>query len=121
MCQIPGGRYGKFKLPTLTELHQFLFDKPFGEAHNATADVEATTRCFFELIRRRQYTKEQLDVQPDYFQNFLKRTTLIQLIGLKHINLKHESAKINAASSKRTSQRLFQMQQIKKQLQTCRC
>ncbi|GAK88599.1 DNA polymerase III alpha subunit [Nonlabens ulvanivorans] len=28
LCQIPGGRYGKFKLPTLTELHQFLFNQP---------------------------------------------------------------------------------------------
>ncbi|MCE2683062.1 MAG: 3'-5' exonuclease, partial [Cryomorphaceae bacterium] len=45
MCQIAGGRYGKFKLPTLTELHDFLFNQPFAEAHNATADVEATTRC----------------------------------------------------------------------------
>ena len=96
LCQIPGGRYGKFKLPTLTELHQFLFDVPFGEAHNATADVEATTRCFFELIRREQYTQEQLDVEPDYFQNFTKENPQpIQLIGLKHINLKQESAKIN--------------------------
>ena len=49
MCQIPGGRGGKFKLPTLTELHQFLFQQPFAQAHNATADVEATTRCFLEL------------------------------------------------------------------------
>lgn len=46
LCQIPGGRYGKFKLPTLTELHEHLFNLPFDEAHNATADVEATTRCF---------------------------------------------------------------------------
>src|SRR5690606_39531961 len=37
LCQIPGGRYGKFKLPTLTELHEFLFNQPFAEAHNATA------------------------------------------------------------------------------------
>ncbi|RKE98484.1 DNA polymerase III subunit alpha [Ichthyenterobacterium magnum] len=96
LCQIPGGRYGKFKLPTLTELHQFLFNKPFAEAHNATADVEATTRCFFELVRLGEYTKEQLDVQPDYFQNFSKANPkTIQLIGLKHINLKQESAKIN--------------------------
>ena len=51
LCQIPGGRGGKFKLPTLTELHQFLFSIPFSEAHNATADVEATPRCFFELLR----------------------------------------------------------------------
>ncbi len=58
LCKIPGGRGGKFKLPTLTELHEFLFNTPFAEAHNATADVEATTRCFFELIRLKQYTKE---------------------------------------------------------------
>ncbi|WP_115461049.1 DNA polymerase III subunit alpha [Winogradskyella aurantiaca] len=96
LCQIPGGRGGKFKLPTLTELHQFLFNIPFAEAHNATADVEATTRCFLELIRRREYTKEQLDVQPDYFEQFTKQNPKqIQFIGLKHINLKRESAKIN--------------------------
>ena len=50
LCKLPGGRGGKFKLPTLSELHEFLFDKPFNEAHNATADVEATARCFLELI-----------------------------------------------------------------------
>ena len=95
LCQIPGGRYGKFKLPTLTELHEYLFNVPFSEAHNATADVEATTRCFFELIRLEEYTQEQLDVQPDYFQKFKKANPAeIQLIGLKHINLKKESAKI---------------------------
>lgn len=95
LCQIPGGRYGKFKLPTLTELHEFLFHTPFAEAHNATADVEATTRCFFELIRREEFTKEQLDVPADYFENFQKaHPTEIQLIGLKHINLKEESEAI---------------------------
>ena len=95
LCQIPGGRGGKFKLPTLTELHQFLFGEPFGEAHNATADVEATTRCFLELIRKQQYTIEQLDVQPDYFKNFSEANPKeIELIGLKHINLKKASKKI---------------------------
>ena len=89
LCQLPGGRYGKFKLPTLTELHQYLFNKPFSEAHNATADVEATTRCFLELIRRKQYTKEQLDVEPEYFENFTQENPAeIQLIKLKHINLR---------------------------------
>jgi DNA polymerase III subunit alpha len=96
LCKLPGGRYGKFKLPTLTELHQYLFNAPFNEAHNATADVEATTRCFLELIRREEFTKEQLDVQPDYFKTFSeKHPNEIQLIGLKHINLKQASAKIN--------------------------
>ncbi|OZV70550.1 DNA polymerase III subunit alpha [Winogradskyella aurantia] len=96
LCQLPGGRGGKFKLPTLTELHEFLFNEPFAEAHNATADVEATTRCFLELVRRREYTKEELDVEPDYFESFSKANPkTIQLIGLKHVNLKLESAKIN--------------------------
>lgn len=31
LCKIPGGRGGKFKLPTLTELHNFLFGEPFAE------------------------------------------------------------------------------------------
>ncbi|MCH9660454.1 MAG: DNA polymerase III subunit alpha [Bacteroidetes bacterium] len=95
LCQIPGGRGGKFKLPTLTELHQFLFNAPFAEAHNATADVEATTRCFLELIRRQIYTLESLDVQPDYFDRFSEANPqTIELIGLKHINLKAASDKI---------------------------
>ena len=95
MCQIPGGRYGKFKLPTLTELHNHLFGTGFGEAHNATADVEATTRCFLELIRLREFTKEQLDVDEAYFKNFSEANPKpIQVIGLKHINLKKESEKI---------------------------
>ncbi|MGI9549685.1 MAG: DNA polymerase III subunit alpha [Aurantibacter sp.] len=95
LCQIPGGRGGKFKLPTLTELHEYLFNQPFAEAHNATADVEATTRCFLELIRKRHYTKEQLDVQPDYFEKFSEANPEeIELIGLEHINLKKASKKI---------------------------
>ncbi len=95
LCKIPGGRGGKFKLPTLTELHEHLFNEPFAEAHNATADVEATTRCFLELVRREQYTREQLDVQPDYFKRFSEANPKeIALIGLKHINLKKASKKI---------------------------
>ncbi|SEL61357.1 DNA polymerase III, alpha subunit [Aquimarina amphilecti] len=98
LCQIPGGRGGKFKLPTLTELHQHLFGTAFGEAHNATADVEATTRCFLELIRKQIFTQEELDVQSDYFQNFKEiHKEPIQLIGLKHINLKKASQKIQEA------------------------
>ncbi|GAL62501.1 DNA polymerase III subunit alpha [Algibacter lectus] len=104
LCEIPGGRYGKFKLPTLSELHEHLFGVGFSEAHNATADVEATTRCFFELVRLGQYTKEQLDVDPEYFQSFNEANpATIDLIGLKHINLKRESAKILARIKKSES------------------
>jgi DNA polymerase-3 subunit alpha len=95
LLQLPGGRGGRFKLPTLTELHQYLFNRSFGEAHNATADVEATTRCFLELIRRENYTSEKLDVPASYFQDFQNRNpSEIKLIGLKHINLKEASDKI---------------------------
>src|SRR5690554_4856171 len=95
MCQIPGGRGGRFKLPTLTELHEFLFNESFEEAHNATADVEATTRCFLELIRRRIFTAEELDVAPDYFDHFSKANPQpIKLLGIEHINFKKASEKI---------------------------
>lgn len=95
LLKLPGGRGGRFKLPTLTELYQFLFQESFSEAHNATADVEATTRAFLELIRKEFFTKEQLDVPADYFRNFKENNpTTIQLIGLKHINLKAASDQI---------------------------
>jgi DNA polymerase-3 subunit alpha len=97
LCQLPGGRGGRFKLPTLTELHQHLFAVPFGEAHNATADVEATTRCFFELIRREVFTKEELKVELPYFERFNSlHPSAIMPIGLTHINLKEASAQLKA-------------------------
>lgn len=48
---IPGGRGGKFKWPTLTELHTKLFGIPFEDAHDAAYDVDATSRCFFGLLK----------------------------------------------------------------------
>ena len=101
LLKLPGGRGGRFKLPTLTELHQYLFNQPFAEAHNATADVEATTRCFLELIKREVFTKEELDVTPEYFRSFREKNLgEIQLIGLKHINLKKASEEIRARLKK---------------------
>ena len=121
LCQIPGGRGGKFKLPTLTELHTHLFGTGFGDAHNATADVEATTRCFLELIRLRKFTKEQLEVSPDYFKSFSETNpNPIQVLGLKHINLKRESEKIrkrleklkDTQATKSTSDGLAEMENV---------
>lgn len=119
LCQIPGGRGGKFKLPTLTELHEYLFNIPFSEAHNATADVEATTRCFFELIRREIFTKEELDVQPDYFENFSEANPkTIQLIGLKHINLKKASKKIREQIQASSETEEISSEEIKENIAT---
>jgi DNA polymerase-3 subunit alpha len=97
MCEIPGGRGGKFKLPTLTELHQHLFGEPFGEAHNATADVEATSRCFLELLRLKHYPLDKLGAPADYYNQFVAANPeAIEGIGLKHVNLKEASAALQA-------------------------
>ena len=99
LCQIAGGKGGRYKLPTLTELHSFLFGVPFAEAHNATADVEATTRCFFELIRRGEGFQEGT-FSSDYIKEFQgHHTSPIGLIGLKHVNLKEASEALRKSSS----------------------
>lgn len=51
-CALPGGRGGKFKWPTLTELYSKLFASSFEEAHNAAFDVQATSRVLFEVVKR---------------------------------------------------------------------
>ncbi|MBD80686.1 MAG: DNA polymerase III subunit alpha [Crocinitomicaceae bacterium] len=80
---IPGGRGGKFKWPTLTELYQKLFGEGFDEAHNASADVEATARCFLELIRIGVFTPKYVGLSDDEFAAFLlANPEEIQLIGL---------------------------------------
>ena len=99
LCQLPGGRGGKFKLPTLSELYKHVFSTGFGEAHNATADVEATTRVFLELIRLGKFNlSNQTDasllvtsVQETY-------PTEVPLLGLKHQNLKKASATLVEAA-----------------------
>ncbi len=107
LLKLSGGKGGRFKLPTLTELHQYLFNAPFSEAHNATADVEATTRCFFELLKQQIFPKEELDVSDDYYEKFNKNNPQkIQLIGLKHINLKEASAKIREQLVKQAPQEI---------------
>ncbi len=98
LCALSGGRGGRFKLPTLTELHQKLFGVPFNEAHNATADVEATTRCFFELIRTGIFTPEQLNRDSTYISDFQAfHPQPIGYFGIKHLNLKEESKKLKQA------------------------
>lgn len=48
-CKIPGN-YG-YKWPKLSELHIKLFGEDFNEAHDASVDINATEKCFWELIR----------------------------------------------------------------------
>ncbi len=101
LCKITGGRGGRYKLPTLTELNKHLFNQSFAEAHNATADVEATTRCFLELIRLEEFSIEQLKQDEAYFNRFKEvNPAPIQPIGLNHVNLKEASKALKKESVK---------------------
>ncbi|MFM7727668.1 MAG: exonuclease domain-containing protein, partial [Flavobacteriales bacterium] len=60
-CALPGGKNGKYKWPTLTELHQKLFNTSFAEAHDAAYDVDATAKCFFGLITEKIIRLKELD------------------------------------------------------------
>ena len=93
LCQLPGGRGGKFKLPTLSELYRFLFQESFMEAHNATADVEATSRAFLELLRQDKIHPKAFDNQAVQTAKLKEVTSPFDLIGLTHQNLKEASLK----------------------------
>lgn len=67
-CKIPGGRGGKYKWPTLSELHKKLFGVAFDGAHNSAFDVDATARCFFGLIKERVVEPYNKDVPIDAIQ-----------------------------------------------------
>ena len=83
LCQIPGGRGGRYKLPKLEELHQHLFGEGFDEAHNAAFDVEATARVFLELLRIGNFTPAAIGRDEAFVARFKeKNPTTIQAIGL---------------------------------------
>jgi DNA polymerase III subunit alpha len=52
-CQFSGGIGGRLKMPRLVELHEKLFGKDFGDAHDASYDVAATARCYFGLLTKK--------------------------------------------------------------------
>ncbi len=83
-CAIPGGRGGKFKWPKLSELHVKLFGKDFDAAHNASADVQATARCFLELIRLNVISATMLGLSEETIREFKELHPVpIEPIGLK--------------------------------------
>lgn len=82
-------RGGKLKNPTLTELHIKLFKVPFEEAHNAAADVEATSRCFLELIRVGGLPLQMLQMTDAELEAFRKNNPReIALVGIKYESFK---------------------------------
>ena len=49
-CKLPGP-YG-YKWPKLSELHIELFGEDFDEAHDASVDINATEKCFWEMRKK---------------------------------------------------------------------
>jgi DNA polymerase III subunit alpha len=83
LCELPGGRGGRYKLPKLEELHRHLFGEGFAEAHNAAFDVEATARVFLELLRIKVITPEAIGKPSSFLDGFYAANTgPIASIGL---------------------------------------
>lgn len=70
-CQLPGGKYGKYKSPKLEELYEKLYGAKFDEAHNAAADVNATAQIFFEMMRIGIIPASRLKISESELQNFI--------------------------------------------------
>jgi len=70
-CALRGGKGKKYKWPTLSELYECLFEQKLSEVHNAAADVAATARCFFELVRRQIIKEDRLKIDTALIQEFL--------------------------------------------------
>lgn len=51
-CKSPHKSGNGYKWPALNELYLRLFEKEFTDSHNASADVEACAKCYFELRKR---------------------------------------------------------------------
>ncbi|MCK5906707.1 MAG: PHP domain-containing protein, partial [Flavobacteriales bacterium] len=69
--------------PSLTKLYKSLFHVGFDEAHNASADVEATTRCFLELLRTNEKYVTNWSLDVDNVNNLRQfYTSTVELVGL---------------------------------------
>ncbi len=89
------GKTGRYKIPTLEELYEFLFKEKFEFAHNASADVEANARVFFELIRRGVFPPEELNRDEDYLEKFKSRHIYpVGRFGIRHFDFKAMSAEL---------------------------
>jgi DNA polymerase-3 subunit alpha len=83
------------------ELHEYLFNKPF-QKRTMQLPMWRQQHVAFRAYSKRVFYKEELDVPASYFEDFqAKNPREIQLIGLKHINLKQASDQIRQQFGKR--------------------
>lgn len=74
LCKLPT-KSGGYKAPRLMELHQFLLNESFEEAHNAEKDVAALGRCVKVLLQEGLY-------QPPVSQAALPKVEETEQISL---------------------------------------
>ena len=92
ICMLKGGRGRKFKLPTLQELYNHLFNEKFESAHNASADVEATALCLFQLLKNKKIHPASLSENDDVYNNISNLDLQkVKVQGIDHLNLFEES------------------------------
>ena len=63
-CEIPSNK--GYKWPTLSELYYRLFDAKLVDAHQASVDVEATSRCFWKLKELGVINKDDIEEVSDF-------------------------------------------------------
>ncbi len=91
----------------------------FNEAHNASADVEATSRVFFELVRKSVFNQSVFKGYPDLIENIKNDENIpIPILGLKHLNLKKESEKIKKSLVKENKNEEVIINEIPDQLKS---
>jgi DNA polymerase-3 subunit epsilon len=81
-CAIEGA-YG-YKWPKLSELYFKLFNSYFEEAHNAAVDIEATEKCFWELIKKGVITLT-LNDNPDTVDSVENETIFLESSFCKNV------------------------------------
>lgn len=59
ICTIEASYHYHNKRLSLSKLHEFLFGESFEDAHRAKSDVQATLRCFIELVKRGDINVEE--------------------------------------------------------------
>ncbi len=99
-------RKAGFKLPKLGELYAFLFGEDFAEAHNAAADVEATARAFFELVRQGVINPDTFGRDDEFLKAFAERyPDVFPPFGLTHRSLKQASQQLEDEKSHTAGQK----------------
>lgn len=88
-CALPGGTNRKYKWPNLSQLYNKLFNTNFENAHNASYDVEATAKCFFELIKIGEIDYKKLNLSEKEF------TLLLENLKNTSNTMKEDFEKIN--------------------------